>query len=126
MDETYISLYEPETKLASMVWKHPSFPPKPRQKDPDQQHDTFFMDSQAMLLQQAVIRRDLMNAIRKKRPDAEVENNLFHQDNAPPHRCHETLMTINFLGPDLALFDFAILSRLNNFIRGNRNEDLHF
>ena len=63
-----------------------------------------------------------MNAQRKKRPHAEVENLLFHQDNAPPHRCKETLMTIDFLGyeridhapysPDLAPFDFAIFPRL--------------
>ena len=75
-----------------------------------------------------------MNALRKKRPHAEVENLLFHQDNAPPHRCKETLMTIDFLGyeridhapysPDLAPFDFAIFPRLKSDLRGKRYEDL--
>lgn len=75
-----------------------------------------------------VIRRDLSNAIRKKRPDSEIENLIFHQDNAPAHRSEDTLMTIDFLGyerlrhapysPDLAPMDFAIFPRLKSELRG--------
>ena len=75
-----------------------------------------------------------MNAIRKKRPGAEVENLLFHQDNAPTHRSNDTLMTIDFLGferinhapysPDLAPFDFAVFPRLKDDLRGKRYDGL--
>ena len=75
-----------------------------------------------------------MNALCKKRPHAEVENLLFHQDKTPPHRCKETLMTIDFLGygriddapysPDLAPFDFAIFPRLKSDLHVKRYEDL--
>ena len=84
---------------------------------------------------QRVIRRDLMRAIRKKRPGAEIENLLFHQDNAQSHRSKETLLTIDFLGyeslphapysPDLAPFDFALFPRLKEDLRGVRYQDLH-
>ena len=73
-----------------------------------------------------MIRRDLMNAIRK--------TSLFHQDNAPAHRCTDTIMTINFLGyerithapysPDIAPFDVAIFPRMKGDLRGKRYETL--
>ena len=75
-----------------------------------------------------------MNAIRIKRSLAEVENLLFHQDNAPAHRCTDTIMTIDFLGyerithapysPDIAPFDFAVFPRLKGDLRGKRYENL--
>lgn len=81
-----------------------------------------------------VIRRHLLNAIRKKRPGAEVENLLFHQDNAPPHRAVETLLTIDFLGferinhapysPDLAPMDFAVFPQLKSDLRGRSFSDI--
>ena len=43
-----------------------------------------------------VLRRDLVRAIRRKRPDVEIESLVFHQDNAPAHRAQETIMTIDF------------------------------
>lgn len=71
-----------------------------------------------------------MNAIRKKEPGAEVENLIFYQDNDPPHRCNESLMTVYFLGYtrfyharyslDLAPFDFAFFPRQKDDLRGNR------
>ena len=150
-DETYISLYDPETKFESMVWKQPSSPPPLKAKtcrSTKKYMFIFFMDSEGMLLQhvvpngttvnaayyQRVIRRDLMHAIRKKRPLAEVENLLFHQDNAPAHRSTDTLLTIDFLGferithapysPDIAPFDFAVFPRLKGDLRGKRFENL--
>lgn len=76
------------------------------------------------------MRRDLTNALRKKRPNCEIENLIFHQDNAPPHRSEETVMTIDFLGyerlqhppysPDLAPMDFAVFPRLKAELRGRR------
>ena len=46
-DETYISVYEPETKASSMVWKHPSSPPPAKAKtcrSTTRQMFKFFMD----------------------------------------------------------------------------------
>ena len=68
------------------------------------------------------MRRDLVHAIRKKRPGVYIESFIFHQDNAPAHRARETLLTIDFLGferlghapysPDLAPIDYAIFPKL--------------
>ena len=76
------------------------------------------------------MRRDLSNALRKKRPNCEIENLIYHQDNAPAHRSEDTLMTIDFLGyerlqqppysPDLAPMDFAVFPRLKAELRGRR------
>ena len=69
-----------------------------------------------------VIRRDLVRAVRRKRPEIELETIILHQDNAPPHRAASTLMDIDFLGferlehspysPYLEPMDFEIFSRL--------------
>jgi histone-lysine N-methyltransferase SETMAR len=81
-----------------------------------------------------VICRNLNHAIRKKRPEMEIEKMYFHQDNAPAHRCEETLLTIDFLGfqrlrhapysPDCAPMDFAVFPRLKLELRGKRFADL--
>ncbi|WAR01740.1 IML1-like protein [Mya arenaria] len=75
-----------------------------------------------------------MDALRKKRPEMNLDAMLFHQDNAPAHRCQETLLIINFLGfnrlqhapysPDLAPTDFAVFPRLKADLRENRYENL--
>lgn len=144
-DETWLSYFDPESKQESMVWKRAGSPPPKKAKvvrSTKKVMYIFFMDNQGMLLQHAVpsdktvnksyyqkvIRRDLINAIRKKREHAEIENIIFHQDNAPPHRAHDTLMTIDFLGferidhapysPDLAPMDFAVFPRLKSDLRG--------
>ncbi|XP_052779486.1 histone-lysine N-methyltransferase SETMAR-like [Mya arenaria] len=80
------------------------------------------------------LRRDLVHAIQKKRPDVEIENLIFHQDNARAHRAQETLMMIDFLGferlnhspysPEPAPMDFAIFPRLKADLRGRRFECL--
>ncbi|XP_052814036.1 histone-lysine N-methyltransferase SETMAR-like [Mya arenaria] len=74
--------------------------------------------------------RHLTNALRKKRPDCEIEDLIFHQDNAPAHRAEDTLLTIDFLGyerlqhppysPDLAPMDFCVFPRLKADLRGRR------
>ena len=77
-----------------------------------------------------VIRRDFMQALRKKRPDS-VENIILHQDNVPAHRAGDTQLTIEIqLGaeilrhppysPDLSPCDFALLPRLKRELRGQR------
>ncbi|XP_060582795.1 uncharacterized protein LOC132739160 [Ruditapes philippinarum] len=98
-----------------MVWKRPSSPPPKKAKTCKSAKKVmyiFFMDCQGMLLQHAVprsatvnkeyyqkvVRRDLTNAIRKKRAGCDIENLISHQDNAPAHRADKTLLTIDFLG----------------------------
>ncbi|WAR21696.1 hypothetical protein MAR_015670 [Mya arenaria] len=46
----------------------------------------------------AGIRRNLVRAFLKKRPGTDKESMIIQQDNAPPLRAHETLMTIDFIG----------------------------
>ena len=64
-DETYIPLYDPETKLESMVWKQPSSPPPLKAKrcrSTKKNMFIFFMDSEGMLLQHAVPNGMTVNA----------------------------------------------------------------
>ena len=81
-----------------------------------------------------VIRRDLTQALRRKRPDLEIETIIYHHDNAPAHRAVDTVDTIDFLGmerlphapysPDLAPMDFALFPRLKSEMCGKRYDDL--
>lgn len=81
------------------------------------------------------IRRDLMNALRKKRPALynNIENVILHQDNAPSHTAARTQLEIDVLGlqraahppysPDLAPLDFSYFPQLKSHLRGNRFQD---
>lgn len=70
-----------------------------------------------------VLRRDLQQAIRKKRPGKEISQFLLHQDNAPPHVSTETRLELSLLeletiphapySPDLAPMDFAIFPEVS-------------
>ncbi len=85
----------------------------------------------------SIIRRSYadVGAMRKKRPDVDIETMIYHQDNAPPHKANDTLMTIDFLGfqrlehspysPDLAPMDFAVFPRLKAELRGHHFQDSH-
>jgi len=76
----------------------------------------------------------LTQALRRKRPDLEIETIIYHHDNAPAHRAVDTVDTIDFLGmerlphapysPDLAPMDFALFPRLKSEMRGKRYDDL--
>ena len=90
------------------------------------------MNTNCLIFQ--VIQRQLQNAIQKKRPDAEIENFIFHQDNTPAHRAKNTLLTINSIGferikhspysPDCPPMDFAVFPELKKDLRGKRFADL--
>ena len=65
-DETYISLYEPESKFESMVWKQPSSPPPLKAKrcrSTKRYMFIFFMDSEGILLQHAVPKGTTVNPL---------------------------------------------------------------
>ena len=81
-----------------------------------------------------VIRRHLTKALWRKRSGTEIEEIIYHHDNAPSHRAADTLETIDFLSmerlehtpysPDLAPMNFALFPRLKSKLRGKRFEDL--
>ena len=80
------------------------------------------------------MRRDLIGAIRKKRPvmSADLENVTY--DNAPAHTAAATDLEIALLGfqrlshppysPDLAPLDFAYFTMLKSSLRGQRFDDM--
>ena len=73
-----------------------------------------------MILIEQVIWRDLVNAIRKKRPGKGIEDFLLYQDNSSAHRADSTVLGLDLLGfdrvvhapysPDLAPMDFKVFS----------------
>ncbi len=77
-----------------------------------------------------VLRRDLVQAIKKKRPGVPVSNFLLHQDNAPPHVSATTRLEISLMemecirhppySPDLAPMDFAVFPEIKAQLRGRR------
>ena len=82
-----------------------------------------------------VIQRKLTQAIQKRRLNCEINNLIFHQDNAPSHRAKRTLETIDFLGhgrpthppysPDLTPMDFCAFPRFKSDLRGQRFTSEH-
>jgi len=81
-----------------------------------------------------VLRRDLVDTLRKKRPGIPVEHFLLHMDNASSHTAAATQLEIRVLGfrsvqhppysPDLAPFDFAIFSVIKQQQKGQRFDSL--
>lgn len=86
-----------------------------------------------MILIEQVLRRDLVNAIRKKRPGKRIEDFLLHQDNAPAHRADSTVLDLDLLGldrvvhapysPDLAPMDFKVFPTVKAELRGKKFEN---
>ena len=84
-----------------------------------------------------VVRRDLMHALRKKRPmmAEDTENIIYHHDNAPAHSASDTDLELTLLGfqrlphppysPDLAPLDFAYFPALKSHLRGIRFSSVH-
>ena len=77
-----------------------------------------------------VLRRDLVDAIARKRPGLDLCDVVFHQDNAPAHRAASTMLDISLLGfevlehlpysPDLAPMDFRVFPEMKAFLRGRK------
>ena len=75
-----------------------------------------------------LLSRDLMYALRKKRPYVNPEDIILHQDNAPPHTASTTQLEIDVLGfqrlahlpysPDLAPIDFRVFPEVKSQLRG--------
>ena len=75
-----------------------------------------------------LLRRDLVHALRKKRPGVDPADIILHQDNAPPHTAATTQLEIDVLGfqrlthppysPDLAPMDFRVFPEVKAQLRG--------
>ncbi|XP_052223523.1 histone-lysine N-methyltransferase SETMAR-like [Dreissena polymorpha] len=84
---------------------------------------------------QKVLRRDLMNALRKKRPTIDASAVILHHDNAPAHRAQSTVLEIDVIGfqrisqppysPDLAPMDFRVFPEVKSQLRGIRFASKH-
>ena len=82
-----------------------------------------------------VLRRYLMRALARKRPDGYDGGFILHQDNAPAHASQEVQTTIKIqleaeilthplYSPDLAACDFALFPKLKDELKGKHFNDL--
>ena len=82
-----------------------------------------------------VLRRDLVTALKRKRPDMEIDQFILYQDNAPAHRANSTQLEIDLLGfevlehppysPNLAPMDFRTFPDVKHDLRGKRFNNAH-
>ena len=102
MDETWIPLFNPETKMQSKQWKHTESPPPKKFRVGESVEKilySFFWDQEGCILAypvpkgttitgvtyRAILNDHLLPAITEKRPHL-VGKFILHQDNAPPHK----------------------------------------
>ncbi len=146
-DETWVSTYEAEGKLASTVWglKGGPRPKKPRQLwSQTKCMLTLFFDWQGVILVEFLGCREkitkeryvvtlgkLKEAICKKRLDLWKERNFWlHHDNASPHTADLTVGKLHQWGiqilphpaysPDCAPCDFKLFPAMKKVLRGQR------
>ena len=138
-DETWPFYCEPETKQQSRQWKlSDSSPLKKARMSRSMGKHMFivFYDIKGVILSHAVpkgqsinvmfnskvLRRDLMRALARKRPDGYDGGLILHQDNAPAHASQEVQTTIQIqleaevlthppYSPDLAPCDFPLFPK---------------
>jgi hypothetical protein len=77
-----------------------------------------------------VLRRDLVQPLRRKQPQLDLDDAILHHDNAHTHRAHDTELEVNLLGlsllpyppysPDLTLLDYRLLPDLKKELRGQQ------
>jgi histone-lysine N-methyltransferase SETMAR len=144
-DETWIHFYEPESKQASMQWKHADSPPPLKfraQPSAGKVMAIFFWDIHGVILTyfvpeghtvtgqlySNVLSKELRQAIKEKRRGLLTRGVIIQHDNARPHTCHLTTGTILDLGwevlphppysPDLAPSDFHLFGDMKGALRG--------
>jgi len=148
-DESWVHHYEPETKRASMQWKHPSSPAHKKFKVTPSAGKvmlTVFWDCQGVLLTEfqqrghtvtsasyCTILTKLRAAIRRKRPGLLTKGVLLLHDNARPHSANQTTATLRSFkwevlqhppySPDLAPSDFHLFGPLKHHLSGERFPD---
>lgn len=143
-DESWFSLYEPETKAQSMQWKRPdeAVPLKAKTvPSMKKRMGTIFWDRRGVLLVEWLPEKhtvtgssyvatlhNLRQAIKEKRRGKMTRGIRLLHDNASAHTCHKAQDEIRKLGwtqlphpaysPDLAPSDFWLLPALKNSLRG--------
>lgn len=148
-DETWVHMFEPETKRQSSVWKHPSSPSPTKAiltKSAAKVMCIVFCDIQGFILNHMVppkttvngeyyatlLRSELLPALKRKRPYLVQSGIILHQDNAPCHTSRIVEDTVEELeiellphppySPDLAICDFWVFPTLKDSLRGTRYE----
>ena len=147
VDETWIYLYDPETKQQSTQWVKKGGPPPKKARVSKSAAKTMiitFFDKKGMVYNHVVPRGQTVNAeyyvgvlqklirphIQKKRPEYTSGRWKLHQDNARPHVAH---LVMEFLShrhvqviphppysPDLAPCDFYLYPTAKKQVKGRR------
>jgi len=144
MDETWMPMFNPETKWQSAQWKHTDSPPPKKfwvTASAEKMMVAMFWDSEGMILTHCVpmstkvmgetyedvLQTKFLPALHEKRPKKAAAV-LFHHDNAPPHRAarvHQFFDDNNFevvphapYSPDLAQSDFRLFPTLKDTLHG--------
>jgi len=144
MDETWIPMFNPETKRQSKQWKHSDSPPPKKFRVgafAEKILYSIFWDQKGDILSyplpkgmtitgacyRDILKNHLLPAVAEKRPEL-VGNFILHQDNTPPHKARivteflveqgiETLRHPPY-SPDLAPSDFWLFDTLKLSLRG--------
>jgi histone-lysine N-methyltransferase SETMAR len=145
-DETWVHHYQPETKRASMQWKHLDSPTPTKFRvlpSAGKVMATVFWDMKGVLLIEfqergrsvtaasycSLLER-LKTAIRNKRKGLLTQGVILLHDNARPHTAHLTVEAIDNLGlevlphppysPDLAPSDYHLFGPMKKMLGGRR------
>jgi histone-lysine N-methyltransferase SETMAR len=146
MDETWILLFNPETKSQSKQWKHSESPPPKKFRvgaSAEKILYSMFWDQKGVILSypipkgmtitgecyRDILKNQLLPAVAEKRPEL-VGNFILHQDNAPPHKARivteflveqgiETLRHPPY-SPDLVPSDFWLFDTLKLSLQGRQ------
>jgi [histone H3]-lysine36 N-dimethyltransferase SETMAR len=149
-DETWCHHYDPESKRASMEWRH-SGSPKPKkmriQRSLGKVLLTIFWDESGPLVLDFlgihermncekycdILKNKLKPSIRTKRRGKLRNGIVFQHDNARPHSANLTKLTLHKLGfevlehppysPDLAPSDYFLFGLLKRELKGRKFDD---
>ena len=144
-DETWVYLYDPESKRQSMEWCRLGSPRPQKFKTRARRSLLQFLDNLGVILidfleegctinsdRYISILRKLKEAIRRKRPELNVHDIKLHHDNARPHTFAQSLRLPAWAGlwslilhtaPDLAPSDFHLFSSMKDSLHGERFDD---
>jgi len=148
-DETWISLYDPESRSECMEWHHVGSPPskRVRQKSAKKVMATVFWDKDGIILLDFLPPQTTLNgeyyanllcqlrvSVKQKRRGLLARSPLLLEDNARPHICklaRDAGRSAGFTylehppySPDLAPSDYFLFSHLKKHLRGTRFESI--